>query len=102
MSSQVPIMLGMNVISRCYRELFGQHGLALFDLPVISGAPKSVVQALHKCHQASEKALQAASGKVRVRGECLPYPWWHSKDSGYSNGIACPSDSAMPQAHSRD
>lgn len=67
-SSQVPGMLGMNVIYKCYRELFGQHGLALFDLLVISGAPKSVVQALQKCHQASEQAPPAASGKVRVRG----------------------------------
>lgn len=66
-SSQAPGVLGMNVIRRCYGELFGQHGLALFDLPVVAEAPKLVTQALQKCHEASVTADQGA-GKVKVRG----------------------------------
>lgn len=75
LASQVPGVLGMNVIRRCYGELFGQHGLALFELPLVSEAPESVVQALQKCHQASVQAPQEASGKVKVRGRkacCIP------------------------------
>ena len=67
-SSQVPGVLGMNVIRKCYRELFGHHGLALFDLPVVSGALKCVVQALQKCHQANVEIDQSA-GKVKVCGK---------------------------------
>lgn len=68
MSSQVPGVLGMNVIRKCYRELFGHHGLALFDLPVVSEVPKRVMQALQKCHQANVEIDQSA-GKVKVRGK---------------------------------
>ena len=67
-SAQVPGVLGMNVIRRCYRELFGQHGLALFELPSVFEAPEAVVQALQKCHQASVNAPQHVSGRVQVRG----------------------------------
>lgn len=72
-SLQVPGVLGMNVIHRCYREIFGQHGLALFDLPVVSGAPKPVMQALQKCHEASITTDRGA-GKVKIRGKkaCIP------------------------------
>ncbi|KAK0133468.1 hypothetical protein N1851_030993 [Merluccius polli] len=55
-STLVPGVLGMNIIRRCYRELFGQHGLALFNLPAVAEAPESVTQALQKCHQASAPA----------------------------------------------
>lgn len=65
---QVPGILGMNVIRRCYRELFGQHGLALFHSPAVSEAPESVVDALQKCHQASALTSPGTPGKVRVRG----------------------------------
>ncbi|KAL1277560.1 hypothetical protein QQF64_024233 [Cirrhinus molitorella] len=36
MCAQVPGILGMNVLSRCYQELFGQHGQALFDSPPVA------------------------------------------------------------------
>lgn len=42
-STQVPGVLGMNIIRRCYREFFGQHGLALFELPMVAEAPESVM-----------------------------------------------------------
>lgn len=43
-SADVPGILGMNVLGRCYRELFGQHGSALFELPFVTRDP-SIVQA---------------------------------------------------------
>lgn len=67
-SSQVPGVLGMNVICKCYRELFRQHGMASFDLPVVSTASEWVVQALQKCHQAQVWAPQALPGLIKVRG----------------------------------
>lgn len=63
---QVPGVLGMNILSRCYRELFGQHGLSLFSLSAVSGAPGPVMQALQHCQlQAQPSGLMS---KVRVRG----------------------------------
>ncbi|KAK0136668.1 hypothetical protein N1851_027171 [Merluccius polli] len=67
--SQVPGVLGMNIIRKCYQELFGQHGLALFSQPCVSGSPEPVVQALQQCHCASTKAPQPSPGKVKVRGK---------------------------------
>lgn len=58
----------MNVIRRCYQELFGQHGPALFSLPAVSQAPHVMVQALQYCGQASVRPDECCSGKVRVRG----------------------------------
>lgn len=68
-SSQVPGILGMNVIKKCYRELFGQHGAALFHSHPVSEAPEQVVQALQKCHEVSTRVPPGASGEVRVRGK---------------------------------
>lgn len=67
-SPHAPGVLGMNILRRCYRMLFGQHGLALFDLPVVTQAPESVVQALQRCHRASKAPPSEAAGKVKVRG----------------------------------
>ncbi|KAI5620525.1 hypothetical protein C0J50_19992 [Silurus asotus] len=44
----VPGILGMNVLSRCYQELFGQHGQALFDSPPVVEVPNFVMQALRR------------------------------------------------------
>lgn len=67
--ARVPGVLGMNVIRKCYLELFGQHGLALFSQPCVSEAPGPVVQALQRCHSATIAAPQDSSGKVKVRGK---------------------------------
>ena len=64
----VPGILGMNVIRRCYRELFGAHGASLFDLPVVAQAPGPVIEALQKCHQASAQLPATTKGLVKVRG----------------------------------
>ncbi|KAL0152450.1 hypothetical protein M9458_052173, partial [Cirrhinus mrigala] len=59
--AQVPGVLGMNILGRCYRELLGQHGAALFDLPF-------VFQALQHCHQVDAQPAVDCKGRVRVRG----------------------------------
>lgn len=67
--SRVPGVLGMNVIRKCYQELFGQHGVALFSQVCISDAPQPVVQALQQCHHAGARASSATPGIVKVRGK---------------------------------
>lgn len=52
--------------------LFGQHGLALFDLPMFTEAPKFVMQALQRCHHASEAPPSEAAGKVKVQDQKAP------------------------------
>uniref|UniRef100_A0A671VB87 Gypsy retrotransposon integrase-like protein 1 n=1 Tax=Sparus aurata TaxID=8175 RepID=A0A671VB87_SPAAU len=68
-SLPAPGVLGMNILRRCYSTLFGQHGSALFKLPTVTEAPKSVVQALQRCHQASLTSSFDAVGKVKLRGK---------------------------------
>lgn len=68
-SPPVPGVLGMNILRKCYRTLFGQHGFALFDLPMVTDAPTSVVRALQRCHQVSEAPQSAAFSQVKVRGQ---------------------------------
>lgn len=66
--SSIPGILGMNVIRRCYQELFGAHGLSFFDLPAVTQSPGSVIEALQHCHQATTQRRVPSSGVVRVRG----------------------------------
>lgn len=68
-SSFVPGILGMNVIRRCYQELFGVLGSSLFESPFVSGAPGPVLAALQKCHQSSTQVISSLTGAVRVRGK---------------------------------
>lgn len=66
--SPVPGILGMNVIRRCYGELFGAFGPSLFDSPGVSQAPSPVIAALQWCHQAANEGQRNFIGAVRVRG----------------------------------
>ena len=68
-SLSAPGVLGMNILRRCYSTLFGQHGSALFKLHTVTEAPKLVVQALQRCHQASLTSPADLIGKVRLRGK---------------------------------
>lgn len=68
LNTKVPGVLGMNILRRCYQELFGQHGPALFSLPSVSEAPSIMVQALQHCCQVSTQPVQERVGKARVRG----------------------------------
>lgn len=65
----VPGVLGMNVLGRCYQELFGQHGTSLFDLPAVSQAPSPVTRALQHCSKVSVQTSVDRVGGVRVRGQ---------------------------------
>lgn len=64
----VPGILGMNVIRRCYKELFGAYGPTLFNLPAVAQAPGPVIEALQRCHHAAARATGPLVGSVNVRG----------------------------------
>ncbi|KAL4007870.1 hypothetical protein ACER0C_001722 [Sarotherodon galilaeus] len=64
----VPGILGMNVIRRCYQELFGAFGGSLFNSPSVSQAPRPVLEALHQCHQSAAQAPEDRAGTVKVQG----------------------------------
>lgn len=66
LNTQVLGVLGMTILWRCYQELFGQHGPALFSLPSVSEAQSIMVQALQHCCQVSTQPVQDRAGKVRV------------------------------------
>ncbi|KAL0161382.1 hypothetical protein M9458_045107, partial [Cirrhinus mrigala] len=68
MCAEVPGVLGMNVLSRCYGELFGQHGQALFNSPPVVEAPSFVMQALQHCHEIKSQPVFGQVGRARVRG----------------------------------
>ncbi len=68
MCAQVPGVLGMNVLSRCYRELFSQHGQALFDSPPVVKFPGLVMQALQHCNEVKFQPVFGQAGRARVRG----------------------------------
>ncbi|XP_077944044.1 uncharacterized protein LOC144388217 [Gasterosteus aculeatus] len=70
-SLQAPGVLGMNVIQKCYQELFVQHGLSLFNLPSVTQAPQPVTQALQEYHQVTTQTSQELSGKAKVREQHL-------------------------------
>lgn len=67
--SSVPGILGMNVIRRCYRELFGTFGPSLFESAPVSQAPGPVITALQECHQSAAQVSGSPVGTVRVRGK---------------------------------
>lgn len=66
--SRVPGVLGMNVLRRCYQELFGQHGQALFESPSLFQVPNVVTQALQYCHEACSQSGSTRQYSVKVRG----------------------------------
>lgn len=67
LSVDVPGVLGMNILSRCYQELFGQHGTALFDLPVVTQFP-NVSRAFQYCQHVGVNDHSEQVGGVRMRG----------------------------------
>ncbi|KAL7870950.1 hypothetical protein SRHO_G00084470 [Serrasalmus rhombeus] len=67
-STVVPGVLGMNIISRCYQELFGSHGPSFFNVPSVVQAPVPVIQALQHCHQSAAQVPRDPMGHVKVRG----------------------------------
>lgn len=67
-SNQVPGVLGMNVLSKCYQELSGQYGLAFLEDPSIAQAPAPLLQAFQHCHQAEIQPPTTVIGRAKVRG----------------------------------
>ena len=67
--TSVPGILGMNIIKRCYQDLFGAYGRSLFETPSVLQAPGPVVEALQKCHQAAAQVPENHAGSVRVLGK---------------------------------
>ncbi len=63
--TDIPGILGMNVLSRCYKELFGRHGSTLFELPSVAQDSK-IVRAFQDCQQVT--CASAHGGNVKVRG----------------------------------
>lgn len=64
-SSSIPGILGMNVLSRCYRELFGQYGSTLFELPLVT-RDIELSQAFQTCQKVH--GVLPCGGNVKVRG----------------------------------
>jgi len=62
-------LVWMNVIRRCYQELFGQYGHALFNTTPVMASPVALVNALQKCHAAEMQPPPNQPSKVRVRGK---------------------------------
>lgn len=66
--SKVPGLLGMNVISQCYDELFQQHGSTLFHAPLVRSAGKAWKQAFTDCQQLDRLPPTSCLGKAKVAG----------------------------------
>lgn len=64
----VPGILGMNVLSRCYRELFGRYGSTLFDLPTVT-KDSNISRAFQHCQRTISSSAHA--GNARVRGRAM-------------------------------
>lgn len=64
-SSSIPGILGMNVLGRCYRELLGQYGSTLFELPLMTNEVE-LSQAFQTCQRVD--GVLTCGGNVKVRG----------------------------------
>lgn len=71
----VPGLLGMNAISRCYQELFEEHGKNLFHCPLIQTAENGWKQALSECQVVERLSSSGGIGKAVVQpGPALRIP----------------------------
>lgn len=71
----VPGLLGMNVLSSCYDELFRQHGAALFHSPSVQTAGEVWQQLLSDCEVLDRVSNSENLGKVAVSpgsSVCVP------------------------------
>lgn len=67
--TDTPGILGMNVLGRCYRELFGRHGATLFELPFVAQDSK-ITRAFQDCQQVTHASDRSSNAKVRGRSVC--------------------------------
>lgn len=61
-----PGILGMNVLTECYQRLFQQHGLSLFQIPVVQSAAPVFRRALRQCEKTEAIINLTMAFKVRV------------------------------------
>ncbi|KAL2098255.1 hypothetical protein ACEWY4_007462 [Coilia grayii] len=65
---KVPGLLGMNVINKCYDELFHQHGSRLFQSIPVQDGNEAWREALSECHKLDCMSDSGCLGAVRVGG----------------------------------
>ena len=83
----VPGLLGMNIIRRCYHELFVQLGPDLFEFPLLKSANPGWKGALSECHSIELLNEQGYLGKAKVKGRPVRIPAGSMKFIS----IVCPS-----------
>lgn len=83
----VPGLLGMNIIRRCYHELFVQLGPDLFEFPPLKSASPGWKEALSECHFIESLNEQGYLGKATVKGRSVRIPAGSMKFIS----IVCPS-----------
>jgi hypothetical protein len=64
-----PGILGMNVLSECYRVLFEQHGSQLFHSPSVKSAAPAALRALRHCAKVQTLVNAPKPFKVKVQGK---------------------------------
>ena len=64
-----PGILGMNVLSECYRVLFEQHGAQLFHSPPVKSAAPAALRALRHCEKIQAIFNASKPFKVKVQGK---------------------------------
>ncbi|KAL2098414.1 hypothetical protein ACEWY4_007621 [Coilia grayii] len=65
---KVPGLLGMNVINKCYDELFHQYGSRLFQSIPVQDGNEAWREALSECHKLNCMSDSGCLGAVRVGG----------------------------------
>lgn len=67
--TQTPGLLGMNIISGCYDDLFHQHGSSLFQTDLVRQAGTVWEEALSECHRIDCLSPSGFLGRVKVKGQ---------------------------------
>lgn len=83
----MPGLLGMNIIRRCYEELFVQLGPDLFEFPLLKSAGPGWKKALSEYHAIESLNEQGYLGKAKVKGRPVRIPAGSMKFIS----IVCPS-----------
>ncbi len=65
----VPGLLGMNIIGQCYKDLFEEHGSALFSVLQVKQAEPGWKDALLQCQRTSDPSCPGYIGQVRVQAK---------------------------------
>ncbi len=65
----VPGLWGMNIIGQCYKDLFEEHGSALFSVLQVKQAEPGWKDALLQCQRTSDPSCPGYIGQVRVQAK---------------------------------